>query len=71
MEEMNNGLEFVETEVKGGMSTADMLKVGGVGALIGGAVVAGVVGIVKLVKTYKKGKEAEKRELEAEYEEVQ
>ena len=71
MEDMNFTTDIVGTEVNGGISTSDMLKVGGIGAAIGGALVAGIFGIVKIVKTYKKGREAEKRELDVEYEEVQ
>ncbi len=67
-ENMNTAMEFVESEATGGMSTSDMLKVGGIAA--GGALLIGAainVGI-KLWKTYKKGKEAQAREAEYEYE---
>lgn len=69
MEDMNIANEIVETGVTGGMSTADMLKVGGIGAAIGVGVTLAVGFAVKAVKTYKKGKEAEARA--AEYEEAE
>lgn len=68
-ENMNFATDIVESEISGGMSTNDILKVGGIAAggalLIGAAINFGI----KLYKTYKKGKEAQARE--AEYEEVE